>query len=189
MKKFLSILAVLITAAVLVVAGACASEDEREDVFQTNMSVQEQAVGGEASETVGNTKSELKNDSDSLIGADGIAAGEVGERASGCPRLKVSPGSQSGCPRLRHIGRRDGLSAGREALLPRRERLSKKSCCGRLLPICRSCAQLKLREQTVSVYCFSFIIFTYNSVRFRTTSQQMFATNAENFVKRLHTRI
>ena len=94
MKKFLSILAVLITAAVLVVAGACASEDEREDVSQTNMSVQVQAVGGESSETVGNTKSELKNDSDSLIGADGIAAGEVGERASGCPRLKVSPGSR-----------------------------------------------------------------------------------------------
>lgn len=94
MKKFLSILAVLITAAVLVVACACASEDEREDVSQTNMSVQVQAVGGESSETVGNTKSELKNDSDSLIGADGIAAGEVGERASGCPRLKVSPGSR-----------------------------------------------------------------------------------------------
>ena len=94
MKKFLSILAVLITAAMLVVAGACASEDEREDMSQTNMSVQVQAVGGESSETVGNTKSELKNDSDSLIGADGIAAGEVGERASGCPRLKVDPGSR-----------------------------------------------------------------------------------------------
>ena len=74
MKKFFSILAVLITAAVLVVAGACAGESEREDVPQTNMSVQEQAVGGELSETVGNTKSELKNDVDSLIGADGIAA-------------------------------------------------------------------------------------------------------------------
>ena len=94
MKKFLSILAVLITAAVLVVAGACAGESEREDLPQTNMSVQEQAVGGELSETVGNTKSELKNDADSLIGADGIAAGEVGERAGGCPRLKVSPGSR-----------------------------------------------------------------------------------------------
>lgn len=94
MKKFLSILAVLITAAVLVVAGACASESEREDVPQTNMCVQEQAVGGEPSETVGNTKSELKNDADSLIGADGIAAGEVGERASGCPRLKVNPGDR-----------------------------------------------------------------------------------------------
>ena len=94
MKKFFSILAVLITAAVLVVACACASESEREDVPQTNMSVQEQAVGGEFSETVGNTKSELKNDADSLIGADGIAAGEVGERAGGCPRLKVSPGAR-----------------------------------------------------------------------------------------------
>ena len=94
MKKFFSILAVLITAAVLVVAGACANESEREDAPQTNMSVQEQTVGGEPSESVGEIKSELKNNVDSLIGADGIAAGEVGERAGGCPRLKVSPGSR-----------------------------------------------------------------------------------------------
>lgn len=94
MKKFLSILAVLITAAVLVVAGACAGESEREDVPQTNMCVQEQAVGGEPSESVGEIKSELKNDADSLIGADGIAAGEVGERAGGSLRLKVSPGDR-----------------------------------------------------------------------------------------------
>ena len=94
MKKFLSILAVLITAAVLVVAGACASEDEREDVSQTNMSVQVQAVGGESSETVGNTKSELKTDADSLICLDGLVGDEVGKGADSSPRLKVSPGSR-----------------------------------------------------------------------------------------------
>ena len=94
MKKFLSILAVLITAAVLVVAGACASEDEREDVSQTNMSVQVQAVGGESSETVGNTKSELKTDADSLICLDGLVGDEVGKGAGSSPRLKVDPGSR-----------------------------------------------------------------------------------------------
>ena len=94
MKKFFSILAVLITAAVLVVAGACAGESEREDVPQTNMSVQEQAVGGEPSETVGNTKSELKNDVDSLICLNGLVGDEVGNSAGGCPRLKVSPGDR-----------------------------------------------------------------------------------------------
>ena len=94
MKKFLSILAVLITAAVLVVAGACAGESEREDVPQTNMCVQEQAVGGEPSETVGNTKSELKNDADSLICLNGLVGDEVRNSAGGCPRLKVDPGSR-----------------------------------------------------------------------------------------------
>lgn len=93
MKKFFSILAVLITAAVLVVAGACAGESEREDVPQTNMSVQEQTVGGEPSESVGNTKSELKNDVDSLICLNGLVGGEVGNSANS-PRLKVSPGDR-----------------------------------------------------------------------------------------------
>lgn len=94
MKKFFSILAVLITAAVLVVAGACAGESEREDVPQTNMSVQEQAVGGEPSESVGEIKSEFKNDADSLICLNGLVGDEVGKGAGGCPRLKVDPGSR-----------------------------------------------------------------------------------------------
>ena len=94
MKKFFSILAVLITAAVLVVAGACASESEREDVPQTNMSVQEQTVGGEPSESVGEIKSELKNDVDSLICLNGLVGDEVGKGAGGSPRLKVSPGDR-----------------------------------------------------------------------------------------------
>lgn len=93
MKKFFSILAVLITAAVLVVAGACAGESEREDVPQTNISVQEQAVGGEPSESVGNTKSELKNNADSLICLNGLVGDEVGNSANS-PRLKVSPGDR-----------------------------------------------------------------------------------------------
>ena len=94
MKKFFSILAVLITAAVLVVAGACAGESEREDVPQTNMSVQEQAVGGEPSESVGEIKSELKNDADSLICLNGLVGDEVGKGAGGSLRLKVSPGDR-----------------------------------------------------------------------------------------------
>ena len=94
MKKFFSILAVLITAAVLVVAGACASESEREDVPQTNMCVQEQTVGGEPSESVGEIKSELKNDVDSLICLNGLVGDEVGKGAGGSPRLKVSPDSR-----------------------------------------------------------------------------------------------
>lgn len=93
MKKFLSILAVLITAAVLVVAGACAGESEREDVPQTNMSVQEQTVGGEPSESVGEIKSELKNDVDSLICLNGLVGDEVGNSANSL-RLKVSPGDR-----------------------------------------------------------------------------------------------
>ena len=94
MKKFFSILAVLITAAVLVVAGACAGEDEREDLPHTNMCAQEYAVGGEPSESVGEIKSELKNDADSLICLNGLVGDEVGNSAGGCPRLKVDPGSR-----------------------------------------------------------------------------------------------